>query len=213
MRTGIPAAILLAALIVATVVDARKPTDVGAARQTIHWQPSRAVGEPFDGRLIRGVQLPPAGKDWLTWDPILDRSPNRGWRRWGTDHLLRVTLRVVRRYRAAHTTAPRILVGDLSRRHGGEFGPRFGGIGHASHQNGLDIDLFYPRRDGRERPLRRPGQVDLRLAQALVNGFVRAGAQYVFVGPSLPLRGPRRVVQPLVNHDDHIHVRLYNPRR
>ena len=41
-------------------------------------------------------------------------------------------------------------VGDLSRRHGGDFGPRFGYIGHASHQNGLDVDVYYPRADGRE---------------------------------------------------------------
>jgi murein endopeptidase len=120
---------------------------------------------------------------------------------------------VLRQYRSTHSLAPRVLIGDLSRRHGGDFGPRFGGIGHASHQNGLDVDVFYPRRDRRELPPRRPGQVDLVLSQALVNGFVRAGAQYVFVGPSLPLRGPRRVVQPLVHHDGHMHVRLYNPDR
>jgi murein endopeptidase len=213
MRRGALAAFVLIALIAATVASARDPGEARVARWQIDWQQSRAVGEPFDGRLIRGVQLPPEGKDWLTWDPILDRSPSRGWRRWGTDHLLRVTFRVIREFRETHSTAPRVLVGDLSRRHGGDFGPRFGGIGHASHQNGLDVDVFYPRRDRRELPPRRPGQVDLRLSQALVSEFVRAGAQYVFVGTSLPLRGPRRVVQPLVNHDNHIHVRLYNPDR
>ena len=177
----------------------------------IRWRPSRPLGEPFEGRLVRGVQLPAAGPGYLTWDPILERRPNRGWRRWGTDHLLRVLLRVVRRFHAAHPAAPRLLVGDLSRRHGGDFGPRFGGIGHASHQNGLDVDIYYPRRDHRPLAPRAPGQVDRRLSQALVDHFVRAGAQYVFVGPSIPLRGPRRVVMPLVNHDDHIHVRLHNP--
>jgi hypothetical protein len=30
----------------------------------------------------------------------------------------------------------------------------------------------------------------------------------VFVGPSLGLRGPRRIVSPLVHHDNHLHVRL-----
>ena len=30
------------------------------------------------------------------------------------------------------------------------FGRRFGGLGHASHQNGLDVDVYYPRIDGRE---------------------------------------------------------------
>jgi hypothetical protein len=35
-----------------------------------------------------------------------------------------------------------------------------------------------------------------------------AGAQFVFVGPHLRLHGPRKVVQPLRLHDDHMHVRL-----
>jgi hypothetical protein len=44
-----------------------------------------------------------------------------------------------------------------------------------------------------------------------VDRFVAAGAEKVFVGPRLGLRGPRRVVQPLAYHDDHLHVRL--PKR
>jgi hypothetical protein len=38
--------------------------------------------------------------------------------------------------------------------------------------------------------------------------FVAAGAQKVFVGPSLDVHGPRDVVTPLVHHDNHMHVRL-----
>jgi murein endopeptidase len=104
-----------------------------------------------------------------------------------------------------------VAVADISRRNGGRFGREFGGLGHASHQNGLDVDIPYPRRDGTEAAPSKPSQVDLRLAQDLVNRFVAAGAVYIFVGPHLKLRGPRRVVQKLVNHDDHMHVRF--PRR
>ena len=91
-----------------------------------------------------------------------------------------------------------MLVGDLSRPRGGDFGPRFGGIGHASHQNGLDADVYYPRLDGRLRRARRPDQVDRGAAQELVDLFVRTDPEYVFVGPSLGLRGPRRIVQVLM---------------
>jgi murein endopeptidase len=101
-----------------------------------------------------------------------------------------------------------VLVGDLSRPHGGEFGPRFGGLGHASHQNGLDADVYYPRTDGLERRAFKPSQVDLALSQDLVNRFVRAGAVTVYVGPHLALHGKRGVVVPRVFHDDHLHVRL-----
>ena len=87
-------------------------------------------------------------------------------------------------------------------------------MGHASHQNGLDADVYLPRRDRRQRPPRGAGDVDRRLAQALVDRFVAAGALLVFVGPSLGLTGPPGVVQPLAGHDDHLHVRLApRPRR
>ena len=177
-------------------------------RPRIRWRESKAVGLPYAGRLVRGVRLPAEGDTYFTWDSVRRTTPNRDWRRWGTDRLLRITLRVARRYALAHPDAPRLAIGDISRPHGGNFGPQFGGIGHASHQNGLDIDIYYPRRDRRERAPATPDQVDLRLSQDLVDRFVAAGAQKVFVGPNLALHGPQRVVTPLVYHDDHLHVRL-----
>ena len=79
---------------------------------------------------------------------------------------------------------------------------------HASHQNGLDVDVYYPRRDRKERPPRRVGQIDRRLAQDLVDRFVRAGAEIVYVGPNTGFTGPRRIVRILWNHDNHLHVRI-----
>jgi murein endopeptidase len=174
----------------------------------IRWRRSRAVGKPNHGRLLGGVELPAAGTHLVTVDPVTQTSPNRAWRRYGTDRLLRVLLRVAEEHAAAHPGAARLVIGDLSRPHGGRFGPEYGGDGHRSHQNGLDADVYYPRRDGLERIPRRVGQVDKRLAQELVNRFVRAGAQYVFVGPRTGLRGPAKVVMTLANHDDHLHVRI-----
>jgi murein endopeptidase len=154
------------------------------------------------------VQLPTEGELFFTWDPIRRRSPNRGWRRFGTDRLVRTTLRVLSQFRGDHPEAPRIAIGDMSRPHGGDFGPRFGRPGHASHQNGLDVDIYYPRLDALERAPRSPAQVDRKLAQDLVDRFVRAGAQFVFVGKSVGLTGPASVVQRIPHHDDHMHVRL-----
>ena len=170
--------------------------------------PARAEGVPWDGRLIHGRMLPESGPGFITWDPIFKQVPNRGWRRWGTERLLHTVERVLAAFARRHPDAPPVLVGDLSRPGGGDFGPRFGGIGHASHQNGLDADIYYPRVDGRLRSAARPELVDRAAAQELVDAFVRAGAEDVFVGPALDLHGPRDVVQPLVNHDDHLHVRL-----
>jgi murein endopeptidase len=174
----------------------------------IEWRDSRAVGKPYDGRLVDGVQLPEEGRDFWTYDWGLRTAPNRPWRRWGTDRLVRTVLDVLAAYRAANPSAPRVGVADLSRPHGGRFGKYFGGLGHASHQNGRDVDILYPRVDSFERRAWAPWLVDEELAQELVDAFVDAGATRVFTGPRLRLRGPRGVVTKLVHHDDHMHVRI-----
>ncbi|HET7517110.1 MAG TPA: penicillin-insensitive murein endopeptidase [Actinomycetes bacterium] len=200
-----PAAVVRAA---ATVRPPSPPPEAA-----IRWRRSRALGRPDEGRLAGGVQLPAEGTHFVTVDPVRRASPSPGWRRWGTNRLVRVLLRVAREHAAAHPGAPRLVVGDLSRPKGGRFGPEFGGDGHRSHQNGLDVDVYYPRRDGEEKVPGKVGQVDRRLAQELVDRFVRAGAQYVFVGPRTRLRGPAKVVMVLGNHDDHLHVRLHPATR
>ena len=178
------------------------------ARSTIHWHRSRAVGVPFAGHLLHGVQLPARGPHFETWDPALRRRPNRSWRRWGTDRLVATVLHVVAAYGRAHPHAPPLLIGDVSRPHGGSFGARYGALGHVSHQNGLDVDIYYPRRDRKLRPPTSPRQIDLPLARDLLHRFLRAGATRIFVGPHTTLRGPRRIVMPLVHHDNHMHVRI-----
>ena len=174
----------------------------------IAYRDSIPVGVWWAGKLRRGVQLPAEGPDWFTWDPVLKVKPDRGWRRWGTDRLVRTVVDVVADFRLANMLAPRVGIGDLSRRHGGSFGVRFGGLGHMSHQNGLDVDVYYPRLDGLERRAYKASQIDLELSQDLLDRFVAAGARTIYVGPSLGLEGPRKVVEPLVHHDDHMHVRL-----
>jgi Penicillin-insensitive murein endopeptidase len=169
---------------------------------------SRPIGIPSAGRLEGGVQMPVAGPHHFTWDPIRRQAPNRPWRRSGADGVVRLTLKVVREYRAAHPGAPRVGIGDLSRPRGGDFGPRYGLPGHASHQNGLDVDLYYPRLDRSERAPDSASEINRRLSQDLVDRFVDAGAEVIFVGPNTGLGGPASVVQAIPNHDNHVHVRF-----
>jgi protein MpaA len=194
---------LILAAAALTLGVASMPSD-----EPIEWRSSRSLGVPWDGTLVRGVRLPAEGERFFTWDPVKNRAPNRPWRRWGSDRLLRTVLRVIDEYAAAHPEASRVGIGDLSRPHGGVFDARFGGRGHVSHQNGRDVDVYYPRLDGQELRPARPAQVDRVLAQELVTRFVHAGAVKVFVGPRVGLRGPRRKVQRLIYHDDHMHVRI-----
>jgi hypothetical protein len=203
-RLGGPAQPLVAAEPKARVA----PTVRGAPARAV--KASIAAGLPFRGHLIRGVQLPSAGIGFVSWDAIEHRSPNRGWRRFATDRMINFVERLGSEWTKAHPQAPRLLIGDLSRTHGGAFGARYGGLGHGSHQNGLDADIYYPRKDGRERAVSSVSQIDHALAQDLVDRIVRRGVQYAFVGPHTGLKGPKGVVIKLVNHDDHVHVRIWN---
>src|SRR4051794_37466258 len=91
--------------------------------------PSRALGLPWRGRLVNGVQLPEVSADWLTWDPVLKQIPNRPERRWGTAKLLATLRRVLAEFHATHPELPQGLIGDLSRPNGGIFHKRHRGAG------------------------------------------------------------------------------------
>ena len=200
----------------ATVAKAPSAATALAARYPVVQVPnvgSIAVDATNGGRLVNGLQLPAQGLYWVTYDAVLGRIPNRADRRWGTDRLISFLVTVLRDYRIAHPTAPRVLVGDLSRPFGGPFGSDFGGLGHASHQNGLDVDVYSPRADHALRAPARPADVDHALAQDLVSRFVAYGAQFAFVGPHVGLGGPPAIVQQLAHHDDHVHVRIANTTR
>ena len=79
---------------------------------------------------------------------------------------------------------------------------------HVSHQNGLDVDIYYPRLDGALREARSPEAIDRRLSQDLLDRFLAAGAGIVFVGYRTGLHGAHRVVVPYPQHENHMHVRF-----
>src|SRR3954468_7374047 len=104
------------------------PASAGAACR------SRALGLPQAGRLSCGGQLPAETDALVTWDFVLGRSPNRGWRRWGTSKLVSEVEQLSIDYGVRFPIGPRLVVGDLSRHHGGPFGVEYGGGGPAAHQ-------------------------------------------------------------------------------
>lgn len=171
----------------------------------VEWHHAASIGLWYSGRLANGTQLPVEAPDWVTWDPATDSVPNLPYRLYGNQHTIRTLISVIAGYRAAHPHAPRVVVGDISRRGGGSLDE------HVSHQNGLDVDVYYPRRDRQLRPPIAVGQIDHQLAQDLLDRFVAAGAHMIFVGYSTGLRGPSGVVIPYPNHDNHMHVRFPRP--
>jgi hypothetical protein len=187
----------------AGAVPARERT---LAFPSIEWNRATSHGLQYAGRLTGGTQLPVEGADWVTWNPNTDSVPNAPHRLYGHERVIRKLTAVIEAYRTDNPGAPRVVIGDISFRDGGPMDQ------HRSHQNGLDVDVYYPRLDGRLRPPRTPDQVDRRLTQDLLDRFVAAGAQIVFVGYRTGLRGPGEVVEPYPNHEDHLHVRFGKPR-
>jgi hypothetical protein len=173
--------------------------------EKVEWHHATSIGLPYSGRLVDGTQLPVEGPDWVTWNPVTDSVPNLPHRLYGNEHTIRTILSVIGAYRSAHADVPRVVVGDISFRDGGSMEE------HVSHQNGLDVDVYYPRLD---RHLSAPittGQIDRALAQDLLDRFVGAGVQTVFIGYSTGLHGPSGVVVPYPNHENHMHLRFPPP--
>ncbi len=193
----------------------RAPTPVHVKRKVarvrvevapkIEWHHARSLGLPYSGSLIHGTQLPVKGPDWVTWDPITDSHPNVPVRLYGNEHTIHTIVAVTHAYRAAHPHAPRVVIGDISREGGGQMDD------HVSHQNGLDVDVYFPRNDRRLSAPTSTAQIDHRLAQDLLDRFVAAGAQMIFVAPSSGFRGPAGVVMPWPGHEYHMHVRFPPP--
>jgi murein endopeptidase len=166
---------------------------------------SVAHGSPNGGWLENGVLLPVRGPGYYTYNPATQEPPGGPLRRWGTARLVRELLSATAWWAQTHPEAPRLGIGDLSLKGGGPFV-----TDHASHQNGLDVDIRLPRRDGVEGPAN-PATYDRELTQQLVDRFVAQGANLVLIGPSLDLAGPGGVVIRWPNHDDHLHVRFPDP--
>ena len=150
----------------------------------------------------------------LDLGPVLNRTPNRGWRRWGTDRLVRTRAPCCTRTGTPHPGAPRVGIGDLSRPHGGFFGGR---LRRARPR-------VAPERARRRRLLPAPRRPRAARRCAL------AGRPRARPGPRRPLRrararsrsssaracslkGPAGSSRRSLHHDDHLHVRIRNVRR
>jgi hypothetical protein len=172
---------------------------------SVAWHDATSVGLQYSGSLTDGTQLPVEGSDWVTWNPVTDSLPNLPGRLFGHERTIRAILSVAAAHRTAHPAAPRVVIGDISFRDGGPMDQ------HVSHQNGLDVDVYYPRLDRHESAPIATSQIDRGLAQDLLDRFLAAGAQVVFVGYATGLHGPGGVVVPYPNHENHMHVRFPSP--
>ncbi|MGB0680483.1 MAG: penicillin-insensitive murein endopeptidase, partial [Polyangiales bacterium] len=102
---------------------------------------SHSIGYPWMGKLRRGVRLQPSRYVGYVSEY---RKDGRFFGTWELVQLLeRAAWRVARRHPGA-----KLYVGELSKAGGGEV------PGHASHENGRDVDIAFYLRDARGKPLR-----------------------------------------------------------
>ena len=191
------AALLLSGLLVAG--GARSDAHSRLPLPDCHRHPSRSIGSPGNGRLAGGVLFPARGPDHFAWNFREQRIGGSDRTRWGDCRVVRAVLLGLAAYRRHDPDAPPVAVGDMGLRDGGEIDH------HSTHENGRQIDLYYPRRDRARREPHTIAQVDMRLSRELVRAILAAGAQRVLVGPHIRVAASPRVIH-FPHHDDHVHA-------
>ncbi|HKU97784.1 MAG TPA: penicillin-insensitive murein endopeptidase [Vineibacter sp.] len=219
--------VVLAAFPLLAVPLAAQAQDGGltfAALGTPSTGPARVIGSYAAGCISGAVALPLEGPGY----EVIRVSRNRYW---GHNSVVRFVQDFGRRVQAARL--PTIYIGDISQPRGGRMG-----FGHASHQVGLDVDIWFelspkPRlaAAAREEPLLRSltladdSGIDPSVWQAGHATLLRLAAEdptvdRIFVNKWIKrelcqtVTGDRtwlRKVTPWYFHNEHFHVRLVCP--
>ncbi|HYU10086.1 MAG TPA: penicillin-insensitive murein endopeptidase [Gemmatimonadales bacterium] len=195
---------------------------------TLRWDLnySQARGTATDGTLYSGINLRDSRVGYTHYDACDGTDVDD----WGTGHLVRLIEATGR----AWVTQPFIVdmqVGDMSRKFGGEF-PGQPGVpgcetGHAYHQQGVDVDVRYVRKDGFAGPLdicQDPANYDTVATSWLIQSFLDAEIQSnanaridsIFVDmPCWGLPDTTTDGEQFIFHSDghknHFHVRIRDP--
>ncbi len=93
---------------------------------------AHSVGNPNDGRIENGIQMPKS-------DLYVMRAPNI---MWGSSHTIENLLTAIARFRQEIDFEGVLVVADISKRGGGKLPP------HKSHQAGRDVDIWMPTLKG-----------------------------------------------------------------
>jgi len=185
--------------------------------------PSRAYGTYDNGWLWNSIRLPNEG---IGYRHFIGPASELGKDNWGILKMIQLIEAVGREWNQSHKEGPRISIGDISPQYGG------GGLGHASHQNGKDVDVRYILNNGTEGPMdfcnpptclaTAQTAYDQSLAQELVNLFIKFGANQIFVDQLSGINGtgvtqqdgscgtynPQTTKCTLREHSHHFHVRI-----
>jgi penicillin-insensitive murein endopeptidase len=206
--------------------DPKTPArELFARRVTPAAMPAKSIGYYAKGCLAGGVELPITGKTWQ----VMRLSRNRNW---GHPELIQFLERLSDR--AAKVGWPGLLVGDMSQPRGG---PML--TGHASHQIGLDADIWLTPMPERELTVKEREEmsainvvaanrldVDPSIWAPQYAALLKAAAEdpqveRIFVNAAIKKalcrtagqdRAWLQKMRPWWGHDYHFHVRIYCPR-
>jgi|GEM_PF-3169464 len=95
------------------------------------------------GSLQNGTEIEDEGKGFIKI--FRDRDEATGGRGWGTRTMIALIKRMAANFAELNPGSERLQIADIARKHGGK-------IGHGSHQNGLDADIVYIRKNHKEQP-------------------------------------------------------------
>ncbi|MCA9520808.1 MAG: penicillin-insensitive murein endopeptidase [Myxococcales bacterium] len=186
--------------------------------------PALSIGRPSRGHLVNGEQLPP-GYGYIVRNPEKSYGTNKT-----ISHIIHCVRMIKRRFRRA----PKVVIGNLSRKGGGRLRP------HKSHQSGRDVDIayYYRGNDGTcKLKVVTPKTLDVRITWALMHCFLRTRdvkTMFVDYGLQKPLyqiarryyrrrqistlfqypngRGRDATIKHAPGHNHHFHVRFKCPR-
>ncbi len=187
---------------------------------------SESVGRPYKGRLVNGEKMP-KGPGYT-----YGRRPNI----YGTNETVTLLIESFGKIIQKYPKGPLIVVGNLSQRKGGKFGP------HASHQSGRDVDIGYFHKKSYQpvkSMMRTNGKnIDARKTWFMIQTFLETRkVKYMFINHEIQkvlynhlkkrrfkqsyidriFQYPRKsggggIIQHSDGHDDHIHIRFVCPK-
>ncbi|MBM4388263.1 MAG: penicillin-insensitive murein endopeptidase [Deltaproteobacteria bacterium] len=120
---------------------------------------SSSIGSCASGRLENGEMMP-SGKGFST-----SGRANI----FGTNETVANILKCLKKFRSKYPKAPPVLIGDLSKKGGGELPP------HVSHQSGRDVDIGYAPKDGKHLDWFKdfkPSEIDMDKSWFLIKCFL-----------------------------------------
>jgi penicillin-insensitive murein endopeptidase len=217
---------LLATTCAAGAADGDQPSNAWSVVRDPTSGPSEAIGGAADGCISGAAQLPLAGPGYEVIRPSRRRY-------FGHPDTIDFVVELGRRAKAADL--PPFYVGDMAQPRGGPLP-----FGHRSHQNGLDVDIWFtfdtglghaswenldlpsmllrgdwhidPARFGpRQVTLLKLAAADPRVDRIFVSPAIKLALCQGSIGNSLPETAWLRRLRPWWGHDDHFHVRLRCP--